>query len=73
MAVSMPIGAFVDHSVAPTCGMLGLEGAIGPMDDPITFYEPRRYEAQLVWFAQGMSNINFPIALETVAVQTICT
>ena len=30
------------------------------MDDPITFYEPRRYEAQLVWFAQGYVEYKFP-------------
>ncbi len=58
--IQMPIGAFVDHSVVPTCGLAGVNNIIGIMDDPISFYEPQRYHAQLVWFSHGYLEYKFP-------------
>ena len=58
--LSMPVGAFVSHNVMPTCGILSSTGVIGRMDDPVSFYEPTRYEAQLVWFSQGYVEYKFP-------------
>src|SRR5215212_2489722 len=51
--VSMPIGAFVNINVTPTCGLLGELGIIGHLDDPGSFYEPERIYAQLLWFRHG--------------------
>ena len=56
----MPIGAFTDCSVMPTCGLLSETGIIGLLDDPASFYEPERRDAQLIWFYQGYLEYRFP-------------
>ena len=58
--VSMPIGAFVDVHIIPTCGLLGELGIIGHLDDPSAFYEPERIHAQLIWFRRGTVEYRFP-------------
>lgn len=58
--ISMPIGQFVDASVAPTCGLVGSGGIIGELDDPRAFYEPERGQAQLLWFRTGYVEYRFP-------------
>ena len=58
--VSMPIGAFVDVHIIPTCGLLGELGIIGHLDDPTAFYEPERIHAQLLWFRRGTVEYRFP-------------
>ena len=58
--VSMPIGAFVNIDVMPTCGLLGELGIIGHLDDPGAFYEPERIHAQLLWFRRGYVEYRFP-------------
>jgi predicted transcriptional regulator len=58
--LSMPVGAYSDVSVRPTCGLAGPTGLIGLMDDPATFYEPDRLGAQLLWFRSGHVEYRFP-------------
>lgn len=58
--VSMPIGAYVDCSAAPMCGLVSETGIIGHLDDPFTFYDPERIRAQLLWFKQGYVEYRFP-------------
>jgi predicted transcriptional regulator len=58
--LSMPIGAFTDCQVSPTCGLLSEAGIIGLLDDPASFYEPDRRDAQLIWFYQGYVEYRFP-------------
>jgi predicted transcriptional regulator len=58
--VSMPIGAFVNIDVTPTCGLAGELGIIGHLDDPSAFYEPERIYAQLLWFRRGSVEYRFP-------------
>lgn len=58
--LTMPIGAFVDCQVAPTCGLLGDSGPIGLLDDPTSFYEPGRIDAQLIWLHHGYLEYRFP-------------
>jgi predicted transcriptional regulator len=58
--VSMPIGAYVDMNVIPTCGLAGELGIIGHLDDPSAFYEPDRIYAQLIWFRRGQVEYRFP-------------
>ncbi|GAB4213988.1 MAG: ArsR family transcriptional regulator [Roseiflexaceae bacterium] len=58
--LTMPVGAFVDCQVTPTCGLVGVRGPIGLLDDPASFYEPRRAEAHLIWFHQGYVEYRFP-------------
>lgn len=58
--VSMPIGAYVDCQVAPTCGLASDKGIIGLFDDPASFFEPERVHAQLLWFHYGYVEYRFP-------------
>jgi predicted transcriptional regulator len=58
--VSMPIGAFSDVQVIPTCGLLGELAIIGHLDDSSAFYEPERIYAQLLWFRRGYVEYRFP-------------
>ena len=57
---AMPIGAFSDFEVEPTCGLVDSHGVIGLLDDPSSFYEPRRTSAQLLWFHSGFVEYRFP-------------
>jgi len=57
---SMPIGAYVDCQVTPTCGLLSESGIIGLLDDSASFYEPERLNAHLLWFHQGYVEYRFP-------------
>jgi predicted transcriptional regulator len=58
--VSMPIGAYMGFEVEPTCGLASSQGLIGLQDDPSTFYDPARVEAQLLWFGAGHIEYQFP-------------
>ncbi len=58
--VSMPIGAYSEANVTPTCGLVGEMGIIGHLDQPTCFYEPDRIYAQLLWFRSGHVEYRFP-------------
>ena len=66
--VSMPIGAYVDCQVTPTCGLASSTGIIGLFDDPASFFEPDRVHAQLIWFHHGHVEYRFPNRLPPKAV-----
>lgn len=56
---NMPIGAYTDCRVTPTCGLLSAYSNIGEHDNVASFYDPGRYEAQLLWFMQGFVEYRF--------------
>jgi len=58
--VSMPVGAYVDFQVTPTCGLISETSIIGLYDDPSSFYEPEHTQAQLIWFHYGHVEYRFP-------------
>ena len=58
--LSMPVGAFVDHRVSAPCGLAGADTVIGKLDDPLLFYAPERFDAQLVWLSHGYLEYRFP-------------
>ena len=58
--ISMPVGAYIECKATPTCGLLNETGIIGLLDDPTSFYEPGRLNAQLLWFHQGHVEYRFP-------------
>lgn len=58
--VSMPVGAYVNVNISPTCGLAGELGIIGHLDDPSAFYEPDHIHAQLIWFRRGYVEYRFP-------------
>jgi predicted transcriptional regulator len=57
---SMPVGAYSDSDVDPTCGLASATGLIGFLDDPSSFFEPDRQSAQLAWFHSGSLEYRFP-------------
>ncbi|HXF62641.1 MAG TPA: helix-turn-helix domain-containing protein [Caldilineaceae bacterium] len=59
----MPVGAYSDCQITPTCGLAGSTGIIGLLDDPASFYEPARLQAQLIWFHSGYVEYRFPLRL----------
>lgn len=63
--ISMPIGAYVRFDVAPTCGLASDTSLIGIMDDPVSFLEPERLNAQILWFRCGFVEYQFPLRLPT--------
>ena len=56
----MPVGAFVAHEARPPFGLAGVESLIGGYDDPVSFYEPTRFQAQLIWLSHGWLEYHFP-------------
>jgi len=68
--VGMPVGAYTRFEVTPTCGLASPTSVIGFLDDPVSFYEPRRVEAGLVWFRSGFVEYTFPNRLQTFSVLT---
>jgi predicted transcriptional regulator len=57
---SMPVGGYSESRIDPTCGLAGDAGLIGFLDDPSSFFEPGRLQAQLVWFRSGYLEYRFP-------------
>ena len=55
--VRMPVGAYTRFEVSPTCGLASPTSVIGFLDDPVSFYEPRRVEAGLVWVPQRFRRV----------------
>ena len=62
--MTMPVGGYTSFDVTPTCGLASSISVIGYLDDPISFYEPRRVEAGLVWFRSGFVEYTFPNRLQ---------
>lgn len=61
--ISMPIGAYTDCQVTPTCGLAAYDRVIGEVDNPVMFYHPDRMEAQLIWLKAGYLEYRFPNSL----------
>lgn len=59
-SVSMPVGAFTDCEVYPTCGLAGIDGFIGEEDKRESFYSPERVNAQILWTSSGYVEYRFP-------------
>lgn len=60
ITIPMPIGAYTDCRITPTCGLAGEYGVIGQLDDTATFYDPERIYTQLLWFKSGYVEYRFP-------------
>ncbi len=58
--VSMPVGAYTECQVVPTCGLATANVIIGEVDRVNEFYDPARINAQLLWFKQGYVEYCFP-------------
>lgn len=60
ITIDMPIGEYVDCQAEPSCGLVGDTDYIGIQDDPRSFYEPGRREAQLLYFRLGFVEYRYP-------------
>jgi predicted transcriptional regulator len=59
--MTMPIGCFSEAGdIKPTCGLADHDGFIGVQDNPLAFYLPGRFGAQLIWMRQGYLEYRFP-------------
>ena len=54
------VGAYTKLYVTPTCGLASAEGLIGLLDDPASFWEPERLNAELLWFHSGFAEYRLP-------------
>jgi predicted transcriptional regulator len=62
-SISMPVGAFTDCKVSPTCGIADENGLIGYEDRVGDFYSPARIHAQILWSSSGYIEYKFPFPL----------
>jgi len=60
LSVEMPVGAFVDCSIFPTCGLYTTSGVVGMEDKVYSFYLPERMDAGLLWTSKGRVEYRFP-------------
>lgn len=60
LSIEMPVGAFVDCSISPTCGLYTPHGVVGMEDKEYSFYLPERLEAGLLWTSKGYVSYKFP-------------
>lgn len=63
LSFSMPIGAYTDCKVAPTCGIASEHAPIGYEDRPADFFLPERINAQILWSSSGYVEYKFPFSL----------
>ncbi|HHU03881.1 MAG TPA: ArsR family transcriptional regulator [Fastidiosipila sp.] len=63
--VSMPIGAYTDCKVTPTCGIASANGLVGYEDSPSEFFRPERISAQILWSSSGFVEYKFPFPLKS--------
>ena len=61
---SIPIGHYTNYQIEPTCGLATLTDFIGDVDYPKYFMDPRRMDAQLLWFGKGFLEYQTPNYLE---------
>jgi len=64
---SMPIGAFTDCSVSPTCGIASEDDFIFFEDSILSFFQPERINAQLIWSSSGYLEYKFPNATHSLS------
>jgi predicted transcriptional regulator len=76
ISVSVPVGSYVAFDVAPSCGLASADGIIGLFDDPASFYDADRGDAQLVWFHHGYVEYRvahrLPTSAQLESVQVSC-
>ncbi len=59
-SISMPVGAYSNCSVSPTCGIASELNYIGHQDRPDSFFLPEHYTAQILWSSNGFVEYLFP-------------
>jgi predicted transcriptional regulator len=59
------IGHFTDYQAEPTCGLADEHSNIGDPDQPRSFLDSRRVDAQLVWVGQGFLEYKIPNMIQS--------
>lgn len=62
-SISMPVGAYTDCQITPTCGLADESSIIGYEDRPSDFFLPERINAQILWTSSGYVEYKFPSPL----------
>ena len=62
---SIQLGHYTNFEVVPTCGLATAENIVGKLDDPLSFVEPSRVNASLLWFSEGYVEYKIPTWLTT--------
>ena len=57
---SIQLGHYTNFEVVPTCGLATSEEIVGKLDDPLSFVEPSRVNASLLWFSEGYVEYKIP-------------
>ncbi|MEK3730857.1 MULTISPECIES: ArsR/SmtB family transcription factor [Paenibacillus] len=55
---SVPIGHYTDYDLKPTCGLATEKDFVGPVDEPKYFMDPKRVDAEILWFTEGYVEYN---------------
>lgn len=55
---SVPIGHYTDYDLKPTCGLATEKEFIGRVDEPKYFMDPKRVDAEILWFTEGFIQYN---------------
>ena len=58
--LNIGVGKYARISATPTCGLADSEKLIHSCDDPKCFYDPNRFDAQLLWFTNGYVEYELP-------------
>lgn len=64
----IPVGAYADFSVAPTCGLATETAFLGQLDEPRQFAHPERRRARILWFTTGYVEYFLPNQIPLTAV-----
>lgn len=56
----IPVGHYTDAQVESTCGIADEYKVIFGFDDPRSFFDSRRFNAQLMWFTRGYVEYTVP-------------
>lgn len=57
---SIRVGHYTDFAVKSTCGLATASSFVGQLDDPRYFSDPRRFDADVLWFASGFVEYRIP-------------
>lgn len=63
-SLSMPIGAYTDCDIHPTCGLVGADRHIAKEDSPNDFFLAERLNAQMLWSSSGYVEYRFSHSAE---------
>ena len=59
----IPLGHYTNFEVMQTCGLATKTEIVGKLDDPLSFVQPDRVNASLLWFSEGFVEYKIPNAL----------